>query len=272
MKIEVSMSGISKFFTSPFEEFLKYRELIFYQLKGDLKRKHFGKVLGPAWWIGEPLALGVMFVFITMFLFKDNFGEHHTITIIAGVLIWHWFSRSVAGSPNLLLGFRKELSMTNFPIYPLVYTNILNQLMMFGFSLAVIFIGLVISGVTLTYHVAYVPLLIIIQLTLIIAIVTNLAKFGIFVRDITQAVTVIIGMLFFVSPIIYQKVLVPQEYRIWYDLNPLATLLPAWRDVLINGVHPDLFSLGIWFAISLPLAFYGFRSLAKSRAEYYRRL
>lgn len=266
------MSSLSKFFTTPFEEFYKYRELIFYQLKGELKRKHFGKILGPAWWIGEPLALGVMFVFITSFLFKDNFGEHHTITIIAGVLIWHWFSRSVAGSPNLLLGFRRELSMTNFPIYPLIYTNILNHLMVFGFSLIVIFIGLFISGVTLTPYVLYVPILVVVQLTIIIAIVTNMAKLGIFVRDITQVITVVVGILFFVSPIIYQKFLVPPEYRFWYDLNPLATLLPAWRDVLINGVQPDLVNLGIWFVVFLPIAFYGFRSLAKSRAEYYRRL
>jgi ABC-type polysaccharide/polyol phosphate export permease len=266
------MSSITKFFTTPFEEFYRYRELIFYQLKGDLKRKHFGKFLGPAWWIGEPLALGIMFVFITSFLFKDNFGEHHTITIIAGVLIWHWFSRSVAGSPNLLLGFRRELSMTNFPIYPLIFTNILNQLMLFGFSLVVIVLGLIISGVTITPYFLYVPVLIIVQLTMMIAIITNVAKFGIFVRDITQVVTVIVGILFFVSPIIYQKILVPPELRFWYDLNPLATLLPAWRDVLINGIQPDLTSLGLWFVFFLPLAFYGFRTLTSSRGEYYKRL
>ncbi|MBS3926349.1 MAG: hypothetical protein KGZ34_06645 [Nitrosarchaeum sp.] len=266
------MSDITKFFTTPFEEFFRYRELIFYQLKGEFKRKHFGKILGPAWWIGEPLALGIMFVFITSFLFKENFGEYHTITIITGVLIWHWFSRSVAGSPNLLLGFRKELAMTNFPIYPLIFTSILNQLMVFGFSLIIIFVGLLISGVTLTPYVLYVPILVIIQLTMITAIVTNIAKFGIFVRDITQVITVIVGIMFFISPIIYEKFLVPIEYRFWYDLNPLAILLPAWRDVLINGVQPDLIKLGILFVIFLPLVFYGFRSLIKSRAEYYRRL
>jgi len=106
---------------------------------------------------------------------------------------------------------------------------------------------------------------------MIVGIVPHLAKLGIFFRDIGQVVNVIVGILFFISPIIYQKILVPEEYLIWYNLNPMATLLPAWRDVMINGVQPDLISLGIWFAVFLPLAFWGLNSVAKSRASYYKR-
>jgi len=266
------MSSLREYIASPFEEFYKYRELIRYQIKGELKRRHFHKALGPIWWVGEPLALGVMFVFVTMFLFKDNFAEHHTITIIMGVLVWHWIARTLAGSPNLLLSFRKELTMTNLPLYPLIFTNLLTQLMVFGFSLIVIFVGIFISGVNLTINIVYVPLLIIVQFTMIVGIVPHLAKLGIFFRDIAQVVNVIVGILFFISPIIYQKILVPEEYLMWYNLNPLATLLPAWRDVMINGVQPDLISLGIWFAVFLPLAFWGLNSVAKSRAAYYKRL
>jgi len=57
------MSSLREYIVAPFEEFYKYRELIRYQLKGELKRRHFHKALGPIWWVGEPLALAVMFVF-----------------------------------------------------------------------------------------------------------------------------------------------------------------------------------------------------------------
>ncbi len=266
------MSILHEFFVSPFEEFYKYRELIWYNLKAELKRRHFRKILGPLWWVGEPLSLAGIFVFVTTFLFKNAFGEHHVATVIVSVLVWHWLAKSVTGAPNILLGFRKELSSTNLPIYPLIFSNIMTHLMTFGFSLVVIFITLIISGVEFTSNIAYLPLLIIIQFTIIVGTVTNLARAGIFFRDLSPVVTAAMGILFFASPIIYQRFTIPEEYQIWFSINPLGTLLPAWRDVLIYGNSPDLAMLGLWFLVFLFVAFVGFKRLSQSRADFYKRL
>lgn len=266
------MSSVSMFFLLPFQEFFKFKELIWYQIKAEFKQRHFQKILGPIWWLGEPLLLALMYVFITTFLFRYSLGEHHTISVIMSVLVWTWFARSIGGAPNLLVRFRNELTKTNLPILPLVLTHFLFQLMIFGFSLIVVFAGLLISGVELTWYTSYLPILILIQFTMIIAISTIIAKIGIFFRDISGIVSVLVHIWFYLSPAIYLRFVVPDEYRMIYDLNPFATIFPAWRDVLINGVQPDLIGLGILFVVFLPIAFYGLRTISINRAKYFKRL
>ena len=266
------MSVLRDFFVIPFEVFYEYRELIWYQIKAEFKQKHFQKVLGPLWWFGEPLLLAVMYVFITTVLFRYSMGEHHTFSVVMGVLVWTWFARSVGGAPNLLVGFRTTLTRTNLPILPLVLSHFLFQLIIFGFSMIVIIVGMIISGVDFTGYILFLPILIIVQFTITVAIATNVAKIGIFFRDISGVVSILVHIWFYLSPIIYLRFVVPDEYRFYYELNPFATIFPAWRDVLINGELPDLVGLGILFVIFLPLAFFGLRSIAINRAQYFKRL
>jgi len=266
------MSSVSEFFLLPFQEFFKFKELIWYQIKAEFKQRHFQKALGPIWWLGEPILLASMYVFITTFLFRYSLGEHHTISVIMAVLVWTWFARSIGGAPNLLVGFKNELTKTNLPVLPLVFTHFLFQLMIFGFSLVVIFVGLLISGVELTWYIAYLPILILVQFTMTIAISTIVARIGIFFRDISGVVSVLVHIWFYLSPGIYLRFVVPDEYRFIYDLNPFATLFPAWRDVLINGSQPDLVGLGILFVVFLPIAFYGLKTISTNRADYFKRL
>lgn len=266
------MSSISEFVLLPFQEFFKFRELIWYQIKAEFKQRHFQKALGPIWWLGEPLLLASMYVFITAFLFRYSLGEHHTISVIMAVLVWTWFARSVSGAPNLLLGFKNELTKTNLPVLPLIFTHFLFQLIIFGFSLVVIFVGLLVARVELTWNLAYLPILILVQFIMTIAISTIIARVGIFFRDISGVVSVLVHIWFYLSPGIYLRFVVPEEYRMIYDLNPFATIFPAWRDVLINGTQPDLMGLAIIFAVFLPIAFYGLRTVSTNRAQYFKRL
>ncbi len=263
---------MENFVIAPFREFYKYRELIAYQIKAEFKQKHFQKALGPLWWFGEPIFMATIFIFLTTFLFRQTFTEHYQITIIMSVLVWRWFSRSLDGAPILLLGFQHELKKTNLPILPLIFTNILVELMFFGFAIIVIIAGVIISGITLTIYALYLPLLVLIHLTLIVGFVTSLAKAGVFFRDISQIVWVFVGIWFYLSPGIYPERLIPDDYRWLYDLNPFATLFPAWRAILIEGVQPDLIRLGILFAIFIPFALLGLKTISSSRGAYFKRL
>lgn len=268
----LNLSLWREFFIEPFEEFYKYRELIFYQVKADFKERHIQRALGPIWWFGQPLLMSLLFIFVTTLLFRTTFQEHYIISIVMATLIWQWFVQSVNGAPDLLLGFQAELASTNLPIRPLIYSRMLSEIVIFSFSLIIIFAGLAISGVNFTANVAYVPLLILLQLFMIVAIVTHLAKFGLFYRDISQVLWFFVAIWFFISPGAYPKIVIPEQYLWMYDLNPWATIFPAWRDSTIIGTQPNLLILGIWFAVFVPLALYGLRNINKSRGTFYRRL
>lgn len=259
-------------FVSPIIEFFKYRELIWYQVKAEFKQKHFQKALGPLWWFLEPLLMSAVFVFFTTILFKQTFGEHQVIIIIMVTLIWRWFSRSLENAPGLLLNFQAELKRTNLPILPLIFSNVITELMFFGFGLIVIIGGALVSGVHVTEYIAYLPLLVLLQFFMTISLVTFFAKYGLLFRDLGQILWMFVQVWFFASPGIYSENLVPVNWQWLYQINPFATIFPAWRNILIYGTSPNLINIGIWFAVFVPLALLGLRSLQKGRGEFYKRL
>ncbi len=268
----IIMSKIHEYLVYPISDFFKYRELIFYQVRAEFKERHIQNALGPVWWFGQPLLMSLLFIFATSVLFKTTFQEHYQLSIIMATLVWQWFSQSVNGAPNLLLGFQAELATTNLPIRPLVYSRLLVELMIFSFSLVIIFAGAVISGVHFTFNVLYIPILIALQFVMCVAFVSNLGRIGLFYRDLGQVLWLVVAIWFFISPGAYPKIVIPQQYLWLYDLNPWATIFPAWRDSLIVGVQPDLVRIGILFAVFIPIALIGLRKITKSRAAYYKRL
>ena len=216
--------------------------------------------------------MALVYLFLTTILFRQTFGEHQLIIIVMSVLIWRWFSKSLDNAPTLLASFQFELKKTNLPILPLIFSNVLVELMFFGFALIVIIAGVLLSGVSLSVYLAYLPILIIIQFTMIVGFVTYMAKYGALFKDLAQISWVFVAIWFYLSPGIYPEQLIPEGYRWLYDLNPFATIFPAWRNILIDGVQPDLIRLGIWFIVFLPFALFGLRSINKSRADFFKRL
>ena len=105
---------------------------------------------------------------------------------------------------------------------------------------------------------------------MITAFVSHFARIGLFFRDLSQVLWFFVSIWFFISPGAYPKIAIPQEYAWLYDLNPWATIFPAWREVFVIGEEPNLAVLGIWFVIFIPLALWGLQKINKSRTKYYR--
>jgi lipopolysaccharide transport system permease protein len=96
-----------------------------------------------------------------------------------------------------------------------------------------------------------------------------LSALGVFVRDIGQAVTVILPLLFFLSPIIYPIEAVPPQFRFVTALNPIAHVVEDCRRVAIFGLQPDW----RWFLRTLVfggvVAFGGFLVFMKSKRAFH---
>jgi lipopolysaccharide transport system permease protein len=105
----------------------------------------------------------------------------------------------------------------------------------------------------------FLPLILAIQLILILGLGLASAAANVFFRDVQSLLTLVIQLWFYASPIIYPISMVPEYLRPFYFLNPMAGVLEACRDVLLNGQLPGsylissalvslvIFGLGTWF-------------------------
>lgn len=230
-----------------------YRDLVVEIVKVELKTRHFQRLLGPAWWLLDPVLYALMFFFLTTVLFRQSSGPGFLLFILTMVIAWRWFSKSVDGAPTAVLAYQTVIKQTVFPslILPLAFAAV--EMAFFAFGFAVLLGVLLLAGVRFSWVIIHLPIIMLVQLTFTLALVTFLSAAGVFLRDLNQVVYLVTGIWFYLSPGIYPVERIPERIRFVYYLNPFATILPAYKSVLLDAVVPNFSGLFTWLAVSVVL-------------------
>ncbi|MFN2177427.1 MAG: ABC transporter permease, partial [Anaerolineales bacterium] len=96
-----------------------------------------------------------------------------------------------------------------------------------------------------------------IQIILITGLGLALSAANVFFRDVGSVLGLVMSLWFYASPIIYPITTIPEQYRSLYFLNPMAGILEAYRDILINGQIPGAYMIPA-IVISLVLLAFGY--------------
>jgi ABC-type polysaccharide/polyol phosphate export permease len=87
-------------------------------------------------------------------------------------------------------------------------------------------------------------------------------------RDIQYLLTLILLLWMYVTPVIYPADLVPEKYKIIFQLNPMSVIVNAYRQTILGGGAPNYTSLGIAFILSIIVLIVGL-SYFKSREKIF---
>jgi lipopolysaccharide transport system permease protein len=90
---------------------------------------------------------------------------------------------------------------------------------------------LIIFGVGLSATILFFPVLHVLYFLMVYGIA--LASLYVYYRDLNQIWEVLLQIGFFLSPIVYPISLIPQKYKLYYNLNPITRLIEIYRDTLI---------------------------------------
>src|SRR5699024_8262810 len=232
------------------QEMRKRKDLLFYLVQSGLKAEHRNSYLGYFWWLLDPL-LSILVYYFLVVVILDRGGEDYAIFLVIGLIVWRWISSSINTSANAILRYSSIINQVYLPkfIFPLSFT--FTQLFNFLFGLIVVALAMLVLGVVPTWHVVLLPILIIITWVFLLAIGSVLGYFTVFIRDIDNVLTHIIRIFFYASPIIWPGGRLPEKYFFLVELNPIATIVNSFRDVLMYHQLPNFLKLGIIFVTSI---------------------
>jgi lipopolysaccharide transport system permease protein len=205
-------------------------------IKKEITLRYRRTYLGFLWSLLNPL-LTALVLFIAFNIFMRFEIENFALFLLAALFPWTWFAASVTMSTNTLTGNVSLIKKVIFPKQFLLLATIIAQLVNFIFSLPVL-IGLVFyygSAPNLNWLIG-IPVLIIIQFTVIYGLSLIISMANAFFRDLEYIVTVLISLLFWMTPIIYPLQAVPEGVRVFLVMNPATYLMQAWRDLFFNNM------------------------------------
>jgi lipopolysaccharide transport system permease protein len=205
-------------------------------IKKEITLRYKRTYLGFLWSLLNPL-LTALVLFIAFSVFMRFEIENFALFLLAALFPWTWFSASVTMSTNTLTGNVSLIKKVIFPKHFLLLAVVISQLVNFIFSLPVL-IGLVYyygSAPSLNWFIG-IPVLVLVQFAVIYGMALIVSMVNAFFRDLEYLVTVLIGLLFWMTPIIYPLQAVPQEYQVFLVMNPVTYLMQAWRDLFFNNM------------------------------------
>jgi lipopolysaccharide transport system permease protein len=211
-----------------------YIQLILYKAWADLRSEARRYYISYLWWVIEPI-LEMLVYFVVFGVLQKNKAPHFIPFLLIGVICWKWFSTTVRHAGNSILNSRSLIQQVNLPkaVFPLtvVCTDTFKFLIVF---LIVIFY-LWISGFPIGAAYLALPLLLITQLTLIVALGLFFAAIVPFIPDMDILLENSLRIVFFLSGIFFDPRKLSVERQSIFFLNPMAFLINEFRNVMMEG-------------------------------------
>ena len=223
------------------QELYQYRELVKNLVVRDLKLRYRSSVLGFLWCLVNPLLMMGVFTLVFTVLLTNNNIEHFPVFILIGILAWNLHSTALVGAINSVVGGAQLIQKVYFPREVLPIATVLSNTVNFLLSLIALFALVLIFQVQLTATLIYLPLVILVQVIFTVGIALFLSALNVFYRDTASIMETMMLAWFFLTPIFYRiEDVFPAYSRLMYILNPLASIIAAYRDILYYGTMSNL--------------------------------
>lgn len=247
-----------------------YRELLKTNVKKEIRGKYKGSFLGVLWSFINPLLMTLVYAIVFPFILKNG-PEHYTTFIIIGVIPWNFFTTVISQGTFTILGNAGIIKKVYFPREILPISIATSGLINFLISCPIMFIFMAFSGLDFTWYILFLPLIALTQYILELAIIFITSSINVYIRDAEYIINFVVSMLFYATPVLYSAdVFGGSAMSIIFKINPMATIINCYRDILYYGTMPHIKSLLVVLLASLILLYISikiFKKLEKGFAE-----
>jgi lipopolysaccharide transport system permease protein len=250
------------------------RELIVQLTRREVLSRYRGSILGLAWSFFNPLLMLLVYTFVFSVVFKARWGQGEeskadfAIALFVGMIIHGLLAECASRAPGLILANVNYVKKVVFPLEILPWVAAGSALFHSAVSIAVLLIAQLVFQHALAPTVVFLPIVLVPLLLGTMGLAWFLSSIGVYVRDISQSIGILMTVLLFLSPVLYPVDALPEHYRIFLLLNPLTFVIEDARRVLIWGQAPNWTALMIYASGSFVVAWLGFWWFQRTRRGF----
>jgi lipopolysaccharide transport system permease protein len=236
-------------------ELIRYRDLIFLFVKRDFVTQYKQTILGPLWYVINPIVSTVMYTFVFGRLANiGTDGIPHTLFYYSGTMLWTYFTGCFNDSCNVFIANAGLFGKVYFPrlVVPINYvlSNSIKITIQFAMLLAFLIYYYVIGAPVLpSWQMLLFPLLIIWLAAIGVGMGIIISSLTTKYRDLKQLVSFAIGLAMYAAPVVYPLSEIPERFSWIAYANPVCAPIELFRNWFFGAASVDgsmiLSSLGI---------------------------
>ena len=211
-------------------------ELLYVLVRKELKARYKNRFLGYVWALANPFAFAFVYWIAFKFIMRMEI-ENYSLFLITGMFPWVWLSVGVTGATRSFIVNASLIKKVSLPRAILPLGNVAQEMVHFGFALPAIIAFLWFAG-EIRPNASWlwqVPVLLALQVAFVYPLALSFALANAYVRDIEYLVGIGFSLMFFATPMVYPISMVPEEFRYYFELNPLHAMMQSWRTLFLQG-------------------------------------
>lgn len=249
------------------KEIYKFRHMLVTLVKQDINGRYKGSFLGFLWTLLNPLLMLLVYSLVFQFIFKNNIA-HYPIYLFICLMPWNTFANSISNGTTCVSNNASILKKVYFPREILPLSVVISNTIQYFFSLAIIIIALLISGVGLSWYALFLPLIVLVQAIFTLGIVFILSATNVYVRDVQYIMNPIMMIWMYACPILYSITMVPERFLHIYKLNPMVSIMQEYQNILYSKTMINFANLGKVFLISIVILVIGYKIFNKLQKRF----
>lgn len=216
----------------------KYRFLIRQLVDRDFKTKYKRSVLGVLWSFLNPLLTMLVQYFVFSTIFKSDI-PYFAAYLIIGTVMFNFFSEACGMALGSIVGNASLITKVYMPKYIYPLTRVMSSVINLAISLIPMLVVCVLTGVRLEKSAVLAIYFLFCLIVFSLGLGMLLSSAMVFFRD-TQFLWGVFSMIWmYVTPTFYPETILPADFQIVLQINPLYHFLKNARLCILDGISPE---------------------------------
>lgn len=267
----------NKFFSLNLKEVWQYRDLLLLFVKRDVVTVYKQTILGPLWYLIQPLFTSITFTIIFNKVAGIETGAVPPFLFnLAGIMVWNYFTACLAGTSDTFRSNAAIFGKVYFPRLIMPLSTVISNLLKFGIQFLIFVVFYLIyyfqgAAISLNGSLLFFPLLIalmgILGLGLGMLISSLVTKY----RDLSYLIGFGVQLLMYLSAVMYPMALIQKkmpDYAWLVQYNPLAYIIETTRYMLLGIGDVSLWGLVYTVGVTLIVFFMGLLVFNKTEKSF----
>lgn len=264
----------SKFFDLNISGIHKYKDLIYLLVKRDFVTFYKQTILGPIWYILQPLLNTIVFTIIFGKVAKiSTDGIPPFIFYMSGTIIWGYFAYCLNTTSRTFTSNADLFGKVYFPRIAVPISVVIIGLVQFVLQLSFFLCFLIYyyyNGlvVRIDFSILLLPFIVLHSALIALGFGLLLSSLTSKYRDLSFVLGFGIQLWMFATPVVYPLSIIPENYVIFAILNPMTMVLESFKFIFFHENSINFFHLFISLLCTFLILFFGLLMFNKTEKKF----
>lgn len=214
----------------------RYRELFYILAWRDIAVRYKQTIIGLLWAIIRPLLTMIIFVIVFGKIAKlPSESVPYPIFVFAAMLAWTFFASAFSDASNSLISNSNLISKVYFPRLIIPAASVIVAVVDFMISFIILLMLMAWYHYWPSWYLFTLPLFLLLGFFAALGTGLLVASLNVKYRDFRFIIPFIVQLGLYISPVGFSSTIVPEQYQLFYYLNPMVAVIDGFRWAISGG-------------------------------------